>query len=68
MYTVHNRGADLPIFLRFGHDPILVQMNLQHSQTQPCGICTRVIYLTQSHLYVDHHTETQLVSFLKSFV
>ena len=36
-------------FLRFGHGPILVQINLQHSQAQPYGICTRVIYLTQTH-------------------
>ena len=24
---------------------------------QPYGICTRFIYLTQTHLYVEHHTE-----------
>ena len=35
MYTIHGRGADLPIFLLFGHGPILVQINLQHSQAQP---------------------------------
>ena len=35
MYTVHGRGADLPFSLRFGHGPILVQINLQHSQAQP---------------------------------
>ena len=51
MYTVHGRGADLPFFMRFGHDgPKLVQTDLQHSQAQPYGVCTRVIYLTQTHL------------------
>ena len=52
MYTVHSvhgRGADLPFFLRFGHIPILVQINLQHSHAQPYGVRTRVIYLTQTH-------------------
>jgi hypothetical protein len=55
MYTVqlHGRGADLP----FGHGPILVHINLCHSQAQPYGICTRVICLTQTHSYVEHHTE-----------
>ena len=47
--STHGRGADLPLFLHFGHGPILVQINLQHSQAQPYGICTRVIYLTQTH-------------------
>ena len=47
MYTVHGRGADLPLYLRFGHGPTLVQINLQLSQAQPCGICTRVIYQTR---------------------
>ena len=37
------------VFLRFGHGPILVQINLQHSQAQPYCVCTRVIYLTQTH-------------------
>ena len=57
MYTVHDRGADLPLFMRFGNGPILIRINLQHSQAQPYDICTRIIYLTQSHLYVEHHTE-----------
>ena len=68
MYNVHGRGADLPFFMLFGYGPVLVQINLQHSQAQPYGICTRVTYLTQSHLYVEHHTEKQLVPFLKSLV
>ena len=38
-----------PFRLRFSQGPILVQINLQHSQAQPYGICTRVIYLTQTH-------------------
>ena len=46
MYTVYGQGADLHFFMRFGHGPILVQINLQHSQAQPYGICIRVIYLT----------------------
>ena len=65
MYTVQGRGADLLFFMRFGHGPILVQIN---SQAQPYGICTRVIYLTQTHLYAEHLTEKQLVQFLKSLV
>ena len=59
MYTVS---------VRFDHGPILVQIYLQHSQAQPYGICTRVIYPTQTHLYVEHHTEKQLVPFVKSLV
>ena len=57
-----------PFLLHFGNGLILVQINLQHSQAQPYRICTRVacIYLTQTHLYVEHHTEKQLVQFLKS--
>ena len=35
MHIVHGLGADLPFFLRFGHGPFLVQINLQHSQAQP---------------------------------
>ena len=57
MYTVHGRGADPPFFMRFGHGKILVQINLQHSQAQPCGICTRVIYLTQTHDMGASHRE-----------
>ena len=68
MYTVHGIGADLPFFMRFGHGPILVQKNLQLNQAQTYGICNRVIYLTQTHLYVEHHTEKQLVPFLKFLV
>jgi hypothetical protein len=69
MYTVHGRGAEIPFFMRFGHGPILVQIILQHSQAQPYSIlCTRDIYLTQTHLYVEHYTEKQLVPFLKSLV
>jgi hypothetical protein len=61
MYTVHGRGADLPFFLRFSHGPILVQINLQHSQAQPYCIYTRVIYLAlaQTHFYMEHHIEKQ---------
>ena len=35
MYTEHGRGADVPFFLRLGHGPILVQINLHYSQAQP---------------------------------
>ena len=57
---LHGRGADLPVFLRFGHGPILVQINLQHIQGR---------YLPKSNsLYLEHHTEKQLVPFLKSLV
>ena len=67
MYTVHGRGADHPFFCFFSHGPILVHINLQHSQVQPYGICTCFIYLTQTHLNVEHHTENQLVPFFKVF-
>ena len=30
-YTEHGRGVDLPFFLRVGHGPIVVQINLQDS-------------------------------------
>ena len=60
MYTVHGQGVDLPFFL--------VQINLQHSQAQPYGICTRVISLTETYLYVEHDTEKQSVPFVKSLV
>ena len=48
MYTEHGRGADL-FFFAFSHGPILIQINLQHSQAQPYGTCTRIIFLTQTH-------------------
>ena len=59
-----------PISLSFAFRPrsILVQINLLHSLAQPYGTCTRVIYLTQTLLYVEHHTGKQLVPFLKSLV
>ena len=58
----------ISLSLRFGHGPILVKINLQHSQTQPYGILyTRVICLTQTHLYVEHHTEKQFVPFFEVF-
>ena len=37
------------VFRLFG--PILVQMNLQHSQAQPYDVCTRVISLNHT-LYI----------------
>ena len=37
-----------PFLLRFSHSPILVQINLQHSQVQPYGKCTSIIYLTMA--------------------
>ena len=57
MYSsVHGRVADLPILLRFGHGPIMVQINVQYSQAQLYGICTCVIYLTQTHyMYSTYH-------------
>ena len=58
----------ISLYFAFSHGPILVQINLQHSQAQPFGICTRVIYQTQTHLYVEHYTEKQLVPFFKSLV
>ena len=46
-----------PFLLRFGHGAILVQINLQHSQAQPCSICTRVIYLTKTSICGASHRE-----------
>ena len=60
MYTVHGQGVNLPFFL--------VQINLQHIQAQPYGICIRVISLTETYLYVEHETGKQSVPFLKSLV
>ena len=60
MYTLHGQGVDLPFFL--------VQIDLKHSQAQPYGICTRVISLTETYLYVEHKTEKQSVPILKSLV
>ena len=59
MYTVHGRGADLfsfafrPLF-NIGTDKSAANLGatLRH-------ICTRVIHLTQTHLYVEHHKEKQ---------
>ena len=69
MYTVHGRGADLPFFMRFGHGPILVPINLQHSHAQPYDIHIYYRYLPNlNSLYVEHHTEKPLVPFLKSLV
>ena len=66
MYTVQYMVEEPISLLCLGLGSILLQINLEHSQAQPYGICTRVIYLTQTHLYVEHHTEKQLVPFLKS--
>ena len=35
---------------------------------QPYGICSRLIYPTQTHFNSEHHTEKHLVPFLKSLV
>ena len=61
MYSVHGRGVDRSPFLFafVGHGPILLQINLQQSQAQPYGICTRVISLTETYLYVKHDTGKQ---------
>ena len=65
MYMVEEPSHFL---LRFGHGTILVQINLQHSQAQSYCICTSVIYLTQTHLHLEHHTDKQLIPLLKSLV
>ena len=41
IYSVDGLVADFPFFMRF--------LNQQHSQSQPYDVCTRVIYLTQTH-------------------
>ena len=66
VYICNWQRSRSPFLLCIGNCTILVQINLQHSQVQPYVICTRVIYLTQTHLYADHHTEKQLVPFLRS--
>jgi hypothetical protein len=38
-----------PFLFAFGQGPILVWINQQHNQAQPYGICTCLIYLTQTH-------------------
>ena len=53
-----------PFLLRLGQGPILVQINLQHSQAH--SMAYALVLFT--HFYVEHHTEKQLVPFLKSFV
>jgi hypothetical protein len=56
LYSVHDRGAALPFFLRFGHGPILVKINLQQTLRH-----MHSRYLPNSNsLYVEHHTEMQL--------
>ena len=60
LYTVNGRGTDLSFFCISA----TVRINLQHSQAHPYGIFTRVTYLTQAYLYVEHHTEKQLVPYL----
>ena len=61
MYTIHGRRADLPFFMRLGHGPTLVQINLQHSQAQPYGICTRVI-LPNSNSFICGASHREAVS------
>ena len=48
--------SQCPFLLHFSHGPILVQIN----QAQPFHMHS-FIYLTQTNLYVEHHTEKQLV-------
>ena len=64
MYTVplHGRGADLPFFF------LSATVQYWYRQAQAYGKCTRVIYLTQHSLYVEHHTEKQLVPYFKTLV
>ena len=44
MYTVHGQEADIHFFLLFGHGPILVQINLQHSQRNPTAYALALKY------------------------
>ena len=37
-----------PFLLLFGLGPILIYMNLQHSEAQPCSISNCVIYFTKT--------------------
>ena len=53
-----------PFFLGFGHGPILVQINMQHRQAQPYGICTRIIYLTQK-IYICYHLPNNQIPYSK---
>ena len=67
-FTLYMVKEPISFSYAFGHGSLLVQINLQHSQAQPYGLCTRFIYQTQTHLYVEHHTENQLVTFLQSLL
>ena len=49
-----------PFLLRFGHGPLLVQINLQHGQAQPFGICSR--YLPNSNLFICGASHREAVS------
>ena len=63
MSTVHGRGAVLPFFMRYGHGPILLQINLQHSQAQPYGICImHSRYLPNSNLFICGAKHREAVS------
>ena len=58
MYTIHGRGADLPFLLCFGHGPIFVQINLQHSQAQPYGnMQSRYLPNSNSFIFGASHRE-----------
>ena len=61
MYTVHGQGADFPFFIHFGNGPILVQINLQHSQAHSR-------YLPNSDsLYVEHSNREAVSTIFKVF-
>ena len=69
MYTVQctwsGRGADLPFF---AFRPWSKSAAKSGAPNPAYGICTRVINLTQTHLYVEHHTEKHLVPFLNCLI
>ena len=65
LYSVHGRGADLPLncvlaMIQYWYR--LIFNIVMHCAT----LRSRVIYLTQTLLYVEQHTEKQLGPFLKS--
>ena len=56
-----------PFQLFFGHGPLLVQMNLHHSQALPYEVWTLFFFHYLNSLYVEHHTEYHFYSLVLLF-
>ena len=55
-----------PFQLHFLHYPILVQMNLQHSQSQPFDVCTCLFSLLK--VFICGVSQREAVSTIKKFL